>query len=81
MYLLYLYVAQMSGRVSRTSSAVKTTAVCLAAGSVTMTMTVVITQMKTSVVGSFCCSCFVDGHTVTLTAHYLYKITVIYDIL
>lgn len=47
---------------SHTSSAVRTTAVCLAAGSVTMTMTVVITRMKTSVVGFFCCSYFVDGH-------------------
>lgn len=42
---------QTSGRVSRTSSAVRTTGVCLVAGSVTTTMTVGTTQMKISVVG------------------------------
>lgn len=46
---------QMSGRVSRTSSAVRTTAVCPAAGSVTMTTTVGTIQMKTSVVSCSWC--------------------------
>lgn len=49
--MLNMYFVQMSGRVSLTSSAVKTTAACLAAGSATTTMIAVITQMKTSVVG------------------------------
>lgn len=83
-YLPCLYVAQMSGHVSRTSSAVRTTAACLAAGSVTMTMTVVITQMKTSVVGSFCCSYFVDGHcfvTQSQSQLIVFMNTVIYNIL
>lgn len=39
----------LSGRVSRTSSDAKTTAASRADGSVTTTMTVVTTQMKTSV--------------------------------
>lgn len=40
----------MRGHVSRISSAVKTTDVCLAAGSVTMTTTAATTQTRTSVV-------------------------------
>uniref|UniRef100_A0A3Q3R0H9 EGF-like domain-containing protein n=1 Tax=Monopterus albus TaxID=43700 RepID=A0A3Q3R0H9_MONAL len=55
-YSLCLSVAQTSGHVSRTSSAVRTTAACQAAGSATTTMTVVTTLMKTSVVGCFCFS-------------------------
>lgn len=65
--LLCLFGAQMNGHVSHTSSAVRTTAVCLAAGSVTMTMTVGTTLMKTSVVGSLCFS------TATTTAHCLHE--------
>lgn len=52
--LLCLFGAQMSGRVSRTNSAVRTTAACLAAGNVTTTTIVGTTPMKTSVVGSLC---------------------------
>lgn len=42
---------QMSGRVSRTSSAVRTTAACPAAGSATTTTIAGTTRTKTSVVG------------------------------
>lgn len=52
MCLLFLFDGQMSGRASRTSSAVRTTAVCLAAGNVTMTMTAGTTLMRTNVVCS-----------------------------
>lgn len=50
--LLCLCGAQRSGHVSHTSSAVRTTGVCLAAGNVTTTTTAGTTPMKTSVVGS-----------------------------
>lgn len=58
LYLSCLFGAQTSGHVSHTSSAVRTTAVCRAAGNVTTTMTVGTTLMKTNVVGSplFFCS-------------------------
>lgn len=51
----------MREHVSRTSSAVRTTVVCRAAGSVTMTMTVAITRMRRS-------ACHVSALKVSLPA-------------
>lgn len=51
----------MREHVSHTNSAVKTTAACRAAGSVTMTMTVAITQMRRS-------ACHVSALKVSLPA-------------
>lgn len=48
--IIILRVGQLRGRVSHTSSDVRTTAVCRAAGSATMTMTAGTTPMKTTAV-------------------------------
>lgn len=48
--IIILCVGQLRGRVSHTSSDVRTTAVCRAAGSATMTMTAGTTPMKTTAV-------------------------------
>lgn len=69
---------QTSGLVSHTSFAVRTIAVCQAAGSVTTTMTAGTTLMKTTVVGPRLCFLSVGSNTASNSCNH--SLTAIYSI-